>query len=148
MKDAAVPVPDETPDWQLALETFLTCLTAAAEAAQDSDIVQGTETLKIPFTEDEQRDNAQSLARIWPEVARLEDEKKSVVSQYKSQIEAQQAEANKLSGWVRDGFRFGPVKIATRRDYRRGLLLKVRLDTDEIVVERALTADERQRGMF
>ncbi len=135
-------------DWPDAVDTFTWAIVRAAEAIQNSDVVQGTETLKIPFTEEEQRENAQSLARIWPEVARLEDEKKSVTSQYKSQIEAQQAEANKLSGWVRDGFRFGGVKIATARDYRRGVLVKTRLDTGEVVMERALTADERQRAMW
>jgi hypothetical protein len=109
--------------------------------------VEGHATLKMLFTPAEQQENAQALARVWPEIARLEDEKKSVVSQFKSQIEALQADANRFSGYVRDGFHFTQVSIVTRRDYRRGVFEQIRTDTGEVYNSRTLTAAERQQAL-
>ena len=115
--------------------------------ASEIETVEGIEQLKILFTDAERAEHAQSLARIFPELARIEDEKKAVVSQFKSNIESLQAQANQLSSYVRDGWHYGPVAVKVERDYRNNTFTKTRTDTGEVIQERALTDAERQRSL-
>lgn len=112
------------------------------------EVTEGDDFLKVPFTDEEKAEHAQRLARTLPQIDQLEEELKSVKSQYKSRIEGLQAEAKKFSSYIRDGFHFDNVEIQIRKDFRAGTLEKIRLDTGEMYYTRTLTAEERQRSMF
>ena len=118
-----------------------------AALATQIEATHGHEWLKVAFTPEEQTENAQALARVWPEVQRLEDERKSVNSHFKSEIEKKQAEANQLSTHVRDGYRYDNVPVLFTKDFRRGVFEKTRKDTGETYQSRLLTEDELQRTL-
>jgi len=106
------------------------------------------ETLKVIFTPEENQAHAQGLARIYPEVERLESERKSMAGDFKSRIDGKRAEASRLSGWVANGYGFREVPVEVRKNYDRGQVEKFRLDTGEVYESRAMTATELQAGLF
>ena len=106
------------------------------------------EHLKCELTEAEIKQLGYDLARKYSEITDLEENKKAVSSDFKSQIDAATALASSMSRKIQNGYEFRDVECEIRRDYARKIIEWVRLDTGEIFKDRIMTADELQEDLF
>lgn len=109
--------------------------------------IKTKEILRYPFKDEEMLDRGRTLARKQNELVQLDLDKKSVVKQCDQKIAAVEAEISLLSRQISDGFEFRHIDCETRYYYAYGLKKTVRLDTEEIIREEALTADELQMSL-
>ena len=112
------------------------------------DIKKTKESLKCLLTEKEIREAGSSLARQYSRVAELEDEKKSVTSDFKAKIDLATAEASILARMIQNGYEFRTVDCETIWDFDSKTVSVVRQDTGETISERTMTPDELQKGLF
>jgi hypothetical protein len=105
-----------------------------------------TEYLKYTFSEDEQRVNAQALARANRELAQLELRKKEVVSQLKAEADAKNADIARFSEFINNGYTFRDLDCEVRFDSpSEGLKTIYRIDTGEEVGVQKMAEFERQQ---
>ncbi len=105
------------------------------------------EYLKHVFSEKEKTDMGEKLAQCFADCAGKEADLKSVSTQLKSEVAKIQGEMSALSGKIREGYEHRNIKCKKRFDYRLGMVEYIRLDTGEIVRERPLDEEERQRTL-
>lgn len=81
---------------------------------QQEDIIPKTEkrTLRYDFTAVETHDLSIKLANKTKELNAVEEEKKSISSQYKAKVNEVKASCNKLSNQVSDGFEFREIECS------------------------------------
>lgn len=77
----------------------------------------------------------------------IERERKNAADGFKQQLEEQAASIRELRKCIRTGTEDRPVSVRVTRDYRRGRVVHIRMDTGEIVSDRAMIAAERQQEM-
>lgn len=86
------------------------------------------------------------LADVLREQDRLSLERKAAMDGFKQRASLLAEEAHQLSGAVSKGYVVRPIECEEMRDYASGRVSTVRLDTGEVLNERAMTTDERQLG--
>lgn len=120
------------------------------EEAQERkiEIHKTRETLKCLLTEGELREAGSNLARQYSRVAELEDEKKSVTSDFKARIDHATVEASILARMIQNGYKFRTVDCETIWDFDSKTVSVVRQDTGETVRSRTMTPDELQEALF
>jgi hypothetical protein len=97
-------------------------------------------TLRYDFTAVETHDLSLSLANKTKEKVALEEEKKSVMSQYKAKLDEVTAHCNKLSNQVSDGFEYREVDCEIEyHSPENGKKTVTRLDTKNATVEKMET---------
>ena len=106
-----------------------------------------TRRLKCVLTEEEVREASDSLARNLDELETLDDELKKMKSDFKAQLEAKEAAIRVQKNLVRDKYEFRPVRCAMVLNYTQGTVVVTREDTDEMVVDRKMRAEEKQMDM-
>lgn len=103
------------------------------------------EYLKYEFSQDEIRQFGIDLARLSSEHSELEDEKKSVTSQFKAQMDAKHAEIQAVSNKINSGSERRSVDCEWRYNQpNSGMKQLWRLDTQEILTTTSMTAEEMQ----
>lgn len=103
------------------------------------------EYLRYEFTRDELEDKSKELARHTLERGRLEQNKKEVDSQLKAQIEAETSQIALLAGHINMGHESRMIDCAILwHNPKNGRATICRIDTGEVVRERAMTYDELQ----
>lgn len=102
---------------------------------------------KYVFDEDEKRQIASDLANGVADIQRLEDQKKSVMSQLKSEIDAKQGRVNLAAEHLRSGFEMRSIDCEVVYAYSDDEVRWVRLDTLEVVHSRRMRPEERQRRL-
>jgi hypothetical protein len=112
--------------------------------ARDVEITPTSEHLKVLLTVADVNERAKDLARKTSEAASLTEELKEVASDFKSKILGLQTEAARISEEINRGWIYKNVPCQETRDFNLATCRVVRLDTWEVVRERALTADELQ----
>jgi len=106
------------------------------------------ETLKYTFTEKENLENGRRLGEAHEELQCIQDDKKRLVDEFKAKESAKDAEITSLSGKVRSGYEYRPIKCeVTYNDPKVGIKTLRRLDTMEVVWQREMTEDEKQLGL-
>jgi len=105
------------------------------------------ETLRVNLTEMEIVEHARAAARANSELLRLEEELKAIKSDYKAQMDKEQAKLNEHSGKVNNGWEMRPVACTIYKNYQDNSIVITRDDTGEIIRERIMSADERQMGL-
>ncbi len=98
--------------------------------------------LRYDFTAVEIHDLSMKLANKIQDKSNIEDEKKSIVSQYKSQIDAIDAELSSVSSKVANGYEMR--KVECQIDYHKpeqGKKTIIRKDTNEKSIEK-MTSEE------
>jgi len=105
---------------------------------------QTTEYLKCILTEAEIKEAGAALARRYSEITNLEEQKKSVTSDFKAKIDAATAEASLLARQIQNGYEFRQIDCEIQRVWEDKTVQTIRLDTGEIVKTRPMTADELQ----
>lgn len=100
-------------------------------------------SLKYDFTATEIHTLSMQLATSTKSRQALEEEKKSVVSQYKAKLDEVNATCNKLSNLVADGFEYRDINC--RIEFHKpsqGRKTYIRLDTDKIALIEPMTSDD------
>lgn len=106
------------------------------------------EQLSVDLTRDEFDDRANKLAQVTYDLTAHyahEDEVKKQLKSVEAELESKRAA---LSSIVKNRAEPRTVMVQIWADYRLGSLRKMRLDTGEVLSERALTDDERQAALF
>lgn len=105
------------------------------------------ESLKFTFTQDEVRDLGQRLARETQTVYDLEQAKKEYDADMGSKIKAANGRVADVTTRVNNGYEMREVEVLVMYDEpSMGRKRIMRLDTNSIVREEAMTVDEMQRG--
>lgn len=103
--------------------------------------------LKYNFTEQEITDIAKELARENQNHAQIEQRKKEVMAEFKSQIEAAMSKIGRASALVNNGYEYRNIDCETRYHApKENWCMTIRTDTGEIVKERKMTPEEMQEA--
>lgn len=104
--------------------------------------------LRYTYSTDERIAKAVALAGKLDHLAQLDDELSRIKKDYGNRIDTAQAEADRLSTQVKDGFELRPyICFWTFDDPRPGRKLLRRKDTGEIVAEEEMTMADQQTVM-
>lgn len=110
--------------------------------------VATSEFLRYHFNEDEKKDLAQGMAQSVIKVRDLEEEKKTITSQFASQINEANAKANSAAQKLESGFEMRMIDCEERWNYKTKTITVIRLDTGEEVRERTMNNRECQKDMW
>ena len=99
---------------------------------------------KYNFNKEELVEIAANLATKCQDKQSIEDEKKSVVSNYKAQLDGVDAEINKLSTNYRLGFEFRFMECILSFDDKKKIRTYRRCDNNEIVKTEPMTTEDFQ----
>ena len=103
-----------------------------------------TEFLKYEFSPDEVKEMSIDMAQKTITAKNLEEQKKAVDSDFKSQIDAAKLEANSLARKIRDGHEYRNIDCKKEINFETGMTKIIRMDTGEQVTERKMNASEKQ----
>jgi hypothetical protein len=106
-----------------------------------------TEYLKCPLTETEMKKEAEKMANCFSKLSELEGVLKSAKKQIESDIARVEAELTSSVEKYRSGFEMRNIECRIDKDFQTNTVRTIRLDTNEMIRERALTSEERQMEM-
>jgi hypothetical protein len=96
------------------------------------------------FSEAEKKEIAATLANGVSELQRLEERKKQLASQLKSEVDGKQAAVNLAAEQLRSGFEMRSIDCEVVYSYIDDQVRWIRTDTGEVAHERKMRPDERQ----
>ncbi len=102
--------------------------------------------LRVPLTEDEQRERGQQLARAFQELGDAETTHKTEKDRMKDVEGRIAGHISKLATIVREGFEERSVPVEMRIDVGLGMVEEIRTDTGEVVRTREATRDDKMRA--
>lgn len=100
--------------------------------------------LPVELTVEEKLARGSEWAALEAERAAVEIEKGVVVATFKDRLAGIDYRIGLIGKAIREGTEPREVDVQDEPDYRGGEMRTVRLDTGEVVAQRALTVDERQ----
>jgi len=100
--------------------------------------------LKIPLRDDELLAKADQLAHVLADVARLEGDKKSYISQNKASMDIAAGEASSLGKQIAEKAEWRKVECIEERDFCEKKRRVINPITGEIIEERTMTVEELQ----
>jgi len=103
-----------------------------------------TERLKVDLTQNELLQAGEDLAEALRALSSLEEDKKSYVASIAAKIKEQEGIAATAQGLVQNKYDFRPTDCVEVKDNTTGKKFRVRMDTEEVISEGKMTADERQ----
>ena len=106
-----------------------------------------TEYCKHVFTEDEKREIATDMAQEVSNLQQIEDAKKAVMSDYKSQIDGLQAKINNAATKINNGYEIRSTECEIIPDWDEKIWQTTRIDTGEIIKTREMTNSDLQMDM-
>jgi hypothetical protein len=105
-------------------------------------------SLRYTFTDEEKLSMAKESAEINKSIALLEDDKKSAMSSFKSQIDEKEARRMRLSNCISDGTEFRDIDCEIKYNSPSdGVKQVVRKDTGEVVEAEPMTQQELQEEL-
>lgn len=114
---------------------------------EDIEVTVTREQRRVSLSEAELAAAAIDMAEIELQIAANDDARKAAMAEFKAIDEGLHKRLHRVGSDVRDGeLRMVPINIL--RNYTLGLLQRVVGTTGEIIEERALSAEERQRALF
>jgi hypothetical protein len=78
-------------------------------------------TIRYEFGQHELKDFSNQLAVACRKKAEVEEEKKSVVSQFKATIDNQEAQISILSSRITNGYEYRNVDCVVKKDFKKGI---------------------------
>jgi len=102
------------------------------------------EYLKCHLTEKEKTELSAKIAKAISDRSSAEAKLKEVNASIKAQIAQLDAEISEKALQINNGYEYRNVECQMDKDYRLGTVTITRLDTDEVIRERPMTAEERQ----
>src|SRR5208337_222991 len=122
-------------------------LEEAATACAPVAITVIKETLKVPLSDEDYKHFAIVMGQANNEISAAEDQLAAVKSQFKSRIDAAVARRNEYASIINSGCEYKPVECQLVKNYGDSTISKIRMDTGEKIETRAMSTDERQRGL-
>lgn len=107
-----------------------------------------TKLLRVNFTSKEKLDTGEQMANAVRNIKQAQDDLASVQSQFKSDIKKYEAELSGLAEKLNSGWEMRSVTCVQIKDFNVKSVQIKRLDTLEVIEERAMDADELQMGLF
>lgn len=106
-------------------------------------------TLKVKLTDAETLAYAREMAEVSANVSELEDEMKSIQTEFEGKIALKKARRDILGRYVATGYEHRSVKCERCYDYEERLVTEVRMDGQEpyVINQRGMTDDELQRQL-
>ena len=101
-------------------------------------------SLRWDFTDEEKLAMGLELARENEEATAVEERKKEVDSQLKAEIDSHVAKSQSLSRKINNGYEYRDIPVKITKDLGKNSYTEVREDTGQTILERALSAEERQ----
>lgn len=102
------------------------------------------ESLKCVLTNEDIKRLGEQIAQAVARKAEAEADLKSVATQLKSKIAAEDAIITSNSEKIRSGYEWRNVECERIKDYQAGVVTIYRNDTGELVSERKMSYEERQ----
>jgi len=102
------------------------------------------EHVKYVFNENEKKEIAQSMAQKVGELQTAEDELKAVKSDFKSRMDALQAQVNGAATKLNNGYEWRSMECRVEYSVNDKIVAFYRLDNQEFVKERAMRPEELQ----
>jgi hypothetical protein len=102
------------------------------------------EYLKCPLTEAEMKAQAEKMAQNLSQIAQYEADLKSIKNQIGADIARCQADLGSAVEKFRSGFEMRNVDCEVVKTFELNMVRTYRLDTGELIRERAMTLEERQ----
>ena len=118
-----------------------------SKGKQNDDLVKIThEPHRLPckLNEAQKAETADQLATATQQLESLEYERKASAGDFKSRKEALTERLHKFANQVKEGIAVNSVDCELRLNYSKLTTVLIRLDTGEIVEERAMTDEEKQ----
>ena len=106
------------------------------------------EYCKYVLNEEEKRDIALTMAQKVSELNQAEDDKKSVMSDFKSRIDGLSAEVNRSATLLNNGYEMRNIKCEVIPDYESKIFRFIRTDNYEEAKTRKMTSDDLQNQLF
>jgi hypothetical protein len=106
-----------------------------------------TKRLRYFYTEEELRKIAEQMAEKAQEIDEKEADKKAITSELKAAVDVATNEHRLLAGKYRAKSEYREVECEVLSDHKKGIVTTTRLDTGEVIDERAMTTGERQREL-
>lgn len=121
-------------------------MTKQQEGGKDNNVTVTTtrRSLRWDFSDDEKLRMGLELARENEEATAVEERKKEVDSQLKAEIDSHVTKGQSLSRKINNGYEYRDIPVTITKDLNTNTYSEVRDDTGECLVERALSAEERQ----
>lgn len=107
-----------------------------------------TELLPVELNAEEIEINARALGEAVQKKKEVEAVLSSQKTAAKQQIEALDTEIGSRSRVAVTGKEERPVPVQYRKDFERGLVKTIRMDSFDVVATRPMTESERQQGLF
>jgi transposase len=108
---------------------------------------KSTRSLRCELTKEELLECGKELADAKQQIDILDGELQQVKEQYKSRRTALEGKLNYAAQVIATGHEIRKVDCLTTHNYDNGRVTIVRLDTDELIEDRAMNEDERQRKL-
>ena len=105
------------------------------------------ELLKCFLTDSELKAQAETMAQSLSQIQSLESDLKSLKKQIESDIAAAQGALNSAVEKFRSGWEMRTIECEVTKDFETNTITVKRLDTMEVVRERAMTSEERQMAL-
>lgn len=122
---------------------------AQAEREKAPEVVRADydRSVEVPLTDAEVAGIGRDLGAKLAEIDEIEAKAKAQARVFKGQIEELQQEASGMGSAIRRGTKVEFIRCRDERILATGMMQTVRLDTGEIISERALSFDERQPNL-
>ena len=102
------------------------------------------EYIKHIFTDDEKKEIAMEMAQKVSELQSAEDDKKAVMSDFKSRIDLFQANVNSAATKLNNGYEMQTVKCEIIPDWNKKIWQYFRVDNEMLVKEKPMSTDDLQ----
>ena len=131
------------PEWEGAIDASAVAVDSRVETSEPYE-----DTFVVSMTSVEREQCAREMARLMAEVDRVEESKRAAAKHHQAEIDELMALLSACAESVRTDKVDKRLEVYDAKIFGLGVLRIVRVDTDEVVFERALEADERQEQMF
>lgn len=113
-----------------------------------SKVEKVVEELSCELNELEWTNRARELADAHRETEAQKERKKSIMAELGADVKSAEAKETKLANIVANRREQRDVTVEVVYDYEKGLIVKTRTDTKEVISTREMTTSERQASLF
>lgn len=111
------------------------------------NIRKSTDPLRVDLTDEERLTAGDEVADAFAKIGTLESNLDSVKASLTGQIKMTKAEIEVKTELIRNGFEVRPVECETVLDFDTGRVVKKRRDNGDIIENRPMRGDEREREL-
>lgn len=108
-------------------------------------ITETTRGLPVSLTDEEMAERGYQLGKLEREIREREENRRSVMRDLKAQIDADRGRAVELAETLESRTEDRAVPVRIEGSFSGNVVRVVRVDTGEVVEERAMSADERAK---